>query len=71
MRGCPPGYGTGAGTRYGIGTGPRVDQVRPYGYRAGPAGWGQGGRGRTSLVPRPHPLREKGSGDIRRISWLC
>ena len=25
---------------------------------------------RASLVPRPHPLREKGSGDIRRISSL-
>ena len=23
------------------------------------------------LVPRPHPLRGKGSGDFRRFSWLC
>ena len=24
-----------------------------------------------SLVPRPHPLRGKGSGDIRALSWSC
>ena len=27
--------------------------------------------GTHSLVPRPHPLNGKGSGDIARFSWLC
>ena len=26
---------------------------------------------KTSLVPRPHPLRGKGSGGYRAISWPC
>ena len=25
----------------------------------------------TSLVPRPHPLRGEGSGDIEELSWSC
>ena len=26
---------------------------------------------KSSLVPRPHPLRGEGSGDIGAISWSC
>ena len=25
----------------------------------------------VSLLPRPHPLQGKGSGDVRETSWLC